>query len=314
MTEPEIQVAAAVLLRSDGACLLAQRPAGKIWAGYWEFPGGKLEAGESAAQALRRELREELGIEVTAASPWLTRVFDYPHGRVRLHFFRVWRWQGEPYPHEGQQFSWQQPAALNLAPVLPANAPILRALTLPPVYAISQAAELGAVEFLHRLERALQRGLKLVQLREKALDAAALTGLAQTVIALAHGYGAQVLLNGDIELAQKLGADGVQLTSRQLAELKARPPLPWCAASCHDAAELAQAAALGCDFALLSPVLPTASHPGAPHLGWTRFAELAADSPIPLYALGGLVPGDVMQAQQHGAHGIALLRQAWLAD
>jgi 8-oxo-dGTP diphosphatase len=128
---------------------------------------------------------------------------------------------------------------------------------------------------------------------------------------LAHECGAKVLLNGDVALAQEVRADGVQLTSIQLAELKARPEIDWCAASCHSADELRRAETLGCDFALLSPVLPTKSHPGAPHLGWEKFAAMAAGSTIPVYALGGLNQEDMQTAWQHGAHGIALLRQAW---
>lgn len=306
-----VEVAAAVLQRSDGPFLLAQRPKDKISAGYWEFPGGKVEAGESARDALVRELREELGIEVVTAYPWLTRVFTYPHATVRLSFFRVTDWSGQMHPHEGQQFSWQAATEVTVTPVLPANAPILRALELPSLYAISNAAELGVKEFMQRLEAALRNGLRLVQLREKSLAGDELRELAQRVVELAHTHDARVLLNGDVALAQEVGADGVQLTSAQLVQLTERPAVDWCAASCHSIEELRRAEALGCDFAMLSPVLPTKSHPGAAHLGWENFSSLAAGSSIPVYALGGLTQGDMTTAWQHGAHGIALLRQAW---
>jgi 8-oxo-dGTP diphosphatase len=307
-----VEVSAAVLQRNDGSFLLAQRPLGKIWAGYWEFPGGKVEVGENAHHALVRELREELGITVQTAYPWLTRVFTYPHATVRLNFFRVTAWSGDLHPHEGQQFSWQQPAKVSVQPVLPANAAILRALELPTLYAISNTAELGAETFLARLEARLDAGLRLIQLREKSLGQDELRDLARRVVAMALARGAKVLLNGDAALAREVGADGVQLTSMQLAELHDRPVVDWCAASCHCAADLRRAEALGCDFALLSPVLPTQSHPGAPHLGWDAFAAIAADSSIPVYALGGLTHEDMRCAWQHGAHGIALLRQAWV--
>ncbi len=318
-----VEVSAAVLQRPDGSFLLAQRPADKIWAGYWEFPGGKVEPGETAHHALVRELREELGIEVQTAYPWLTRVFTYPHATVRLNFFRVTEWSGELHPHEGQQFAWQknppQPpfakvgSRCSVSPILPANAPILRALELPTLYAISNAAELGTEEFITRLQAKLDAGLRLVQLREKHLARDELRALAQRVVALAHARGAKVLLNGDVELAQEVGADGVQLTSAQLANLTERPAVDWCAASCHNAEELRRAEALGCDFALLSPVLPTKSHPGAQHLGWDNFAAIAAGAAIPVYALGGLTDGDMRTAWIRGAHGIALLRQAWVS-
>ena len=297
--------------RPDNSFLLAQRPPDKIWAGYWEFPGGKVEPGETPGHALVRELREELGITVETAYPWITRVFTYPHATVRLNFFRVTAWSGELHPHEGQQFAWQHPPEVLVSPILPANAPILRALELPPLYAISNAAELGVEEFLRRLEAALSKGLRLVQLREKHLPRDELRELARRVVAQAHAHGAKVLLNGDVELAQEVGADGVQLTGTQLAQSGERPAVAWCAASCHSAEELRRAEALGCDFALLSPVLPTKSHPGAPHLGWDSFASIAAGSSIPVYALGGLTHDDMQSAWQHGAHGISLLRQAW---
>jgi len=308
-----IEVSAAVLDRPDGTFLLAQRPPDKIWAGYWEFPGGKIEPGETAHDALVRELREELGIEVKTAYPWLTRVFTYPHATVRLHFFRVTAWTGELHPHEGQQFSWQRASEVLVNPILPANSPILRALELPAVYAISNAAELGVEPFLARLQARLEAGLRLVQLREKPLSGDVLRELALRAVKLAHAHGARVLLNGDMALAQEVGADGVQLTAAQLAELTERPAVDWCAASCHSAAELRRAQALGCDFALLSPVLPTQSHPGAPHLGWENFAAITSGSSIPVYALGGLTLGDMQLAWKHGAHGIALLRQAWVS-
>ena len=308
-----IEVSAAVLQRPDGSFLLAQRPADKIWAGYWEFPGGKVEQGESAYKALVRELREELGIEVKAAYPWLTRVFIYPHATVRLSFFRVTDWTGELHPHEGQQFSWQQPRQVLVSPILPANTPILRALELPDLYAISNAAELGVEVFLSRLEAKLDGGLGLIQLREKNMPGDEFRVLAQRVLKLAHARGAKVLLNGDVQLAQELGADGVQLSAQQLVELQERPALDWCAASCHNIEELCRAQDLDCDFALLSPVLPTLSHPGAPHLGWDSFAAIAGGVSIPVYALGGLTDGARQIAWQHGAHGISLLRQAWLS-
>ncbi|MGA7593627.1 MAG: Nudix family hydrolase [Gallionella sp.] len=306
-----VEVAAAVLQRPDGTFLLAQRPPDKIWAGYWEFPGGKIEHGETPYHALVRELREELGITVTTAYPWLTRVYAYPHATVRLHFFRVTAWGGELHPHEGQQFSWQHVHEVTVAPVLPANGPILRSLSLPTLFAISNVAELGEDEFLRRLSVALDNGLRLVQLREKNYSRDALRALALKMLPLLRRHDARLIVNADIALCKEIGADGVQLTGTQLAGLNERPDVDWCAASCHNAAELHRAEQLGCDFALLSPVQATQSHPGAPHLGWENFTAIAAGAAIPVYALGGLTRADMQIAWQHGAHGISLLRQAW---
>jgi 8-oxo-dGTP diphosphatase len=306
-----IEVVAAVLTQPDGRVLLAQRPPGKVYAGHWEFPGGKVEPGESLEAALARELHEELGIVVSPTSRWITRIFEYPHATVRLNFFRVFEWQGEPHPHEGQIFSWQRPDAVEVTPLLPANFPILKALSLPPVLGITHAESLGTDTFLARLDVALANGLRLIQLRDKTLPDDARLALARETVRRAHGHGARVLVNGTLELARAAGADGVHLDSSAAASLAARPDCDWVGVSCHDGTELAHAAAIGADFALLSPVLPTLTHPGAPTLGWEAFSAFAAASPIPVYGLGGLGRDDVVLAQSHGAHGVALLRGAW---
>lgn len=306
-----VHAAVAVIQRTDGCVLLGQRPQGKPWAGWWEFPGGKIEAGEAAVDALGRELDEELGIEVIEATPWLTRVFAYPERTVQLHFFMVRQWRGEPHGREGQQLAWQQPGDLSVGPMLPANLPIVEALQLPPVYAISNLAELGEARFIAALEKALQQGLRLVQWREPDLPPAHREALLQQVLELANRYGARVLVNADIALARATGAHGVHLPARALMAMQQKPAGLCCAASCHTVEELAQAARLEIDFVVLSPVLPTPSHPGAATLGWTAFAEMVADYPIPVYALGGMRDEHLHTAWLHGAHGIAMQRGVW---
>jgi len=308
-----IEVVAAVIQRDDGRFLLGQRPAGKVYAGYWEFPGGKIEPGESAGAALRRELHEELGIDAVRHYPWLTRDYDYAHAAVRLRFFRVTGWTGTLHGRENQRFAWQTPDAISVDPVLPANGPILRALQLPSIYGITHVAELGEPEFQRRLELALGGGLRLLQVREKALAPGTLEPLAARLIARAHAHGARALLNGDVELARRVGADGVHLTSAALARLHERPAMDLVGASCHDERELARAQALGADFAVLGPVQPTPSHPEAAGIGWSRFAALVRDCTLPVYALGGLKRDGLEQAWRCGAHGVALMRGAWAA-
>jgi 8-oxo-dGTP diphosphatase len=165
--------------------------------------------------------------------------------------------------------------------------------------------------FLTKLDVALANGLKLIQIREKDMPAAEFHAFAHEVTQRAHAQQAYTIINSDIALAQAIGADGVQLTASQLNQLDTRPDLLWVGASCHNADELDRAEQLGCDYALLSPVLPTASHPGAPTLGWDEFTRLSQQRSLAILALGGLRPADLMTAQQHGAHGIALLRGAW---
>jgi 8-oxo-dGTP diphosphatase len=308
---PALAVVAAVLRRGDGAVLLAERPPGRVAAGFWEFPGGKIEAGESAERALAREIREEIGIEVREAWPWISFEHGPAERRVHLYFHRVTRWEGEPRPCEGQRLAWVDPAAPAVAPLLPANDRMLRALTLPGIYAITDAARHGIAAFMPRLEAALERGVRLVQVRERGLDRAQQLDFVRAVVARARVHGARVLVNGDEALAFEGGADGVHLRAEQLMAATAAPRIGFWGASCHDGRELAQAAALGADFAVLSPVLPTASHPGDPGMGWAAFASRLLDCPLPVYALGGMREDLYDMATRQGAHGIALLRGIW---
>ncbi len=311
MTERIVPVAAAVVTRPDGKVLLAQRPSGKAYAGYWEFPGGKLEPGETPRQALDRELAEELGLTVLRAAPWLVQRFDYPHARVELHFFRVFEWTGEPVGHDGQAFSWQTPGRFDVKPLLPANSLVLRALVLPGVCGITMASDMGTAAFLARAAAALNGGLKLIQVREKDWPEAEQRALCLSVRELARPHGARVLLNGSAERARAWGCDGVHWTSASLAAATARPDGLSCSASCHTRDDVARAGALGLDFALLGPVLPTPTHEGAAVLGWDGFAEVTAGATLPVFALGGLAHGDIDTAIAHGAHGVALRRGAW---
>jgi 8-oxo-dGTP diphosphatase len=299
-----VEVAAAVIQRADGAFLLARRPAGKVYAGYWEFPGGKVEAGEPAERALARELHEELGIEVGVAYPWITRVYAYAHATVRLNFFRVTSWKGDPHPREGQAIAWERAGAVAAEPMLPANAPVLSALALPYEYAITDAQSRGAGPMLARIRERLDVGLKLLQVRDKDLPQR--EEFARAVLQLARQRGAKVLINGGPDLA-----DGVHYTAAQLMRLAERPGIGLAGASCHSAAELQRAMSLELDLAVLGPVKPTPSHPGAATLGWDGFARIARGASIPVYAIGGMRHGDLETAWHAGAHGVAMVSGAW---
>lgn len=317
------EAAVGIIQRDNGLVLLGERPVGKPWAGYWEFPGGKVEPNETPAQALKRELQEELGITVTRYYPWLTRSYDYeakydafgalesPAKTVKLHFFIVVAWQGEASGLENQALSWQNPAEITVGPMLPANAPILTALTLPPIYAITNLSELGEDLFFAHLKLALNNGLMMIQVREKQLSTKDLMLFAAHVIEIAAPYQVKVFINTDLNLARTLNATGVHLNSQQLMQLQIKPEGLLCGASCHNPQELAQAARLGLDYVMLSPVQATLSHEDAEPLGWDTFADLITGYSLPVFALGGLQVNDLHTARLHGAHGIAMQRRVW---
>jgi 8-oxo-dGTP diphosphatase len=303
------EVAAAVIEKPDGEFLLAQRPAGKVYPGFWEFPGGKIETGETPRAALDRELEEELGIRVREATPWITRVYAYTHATVRLHFYRVSAWEGEPRPLEDQAIRWQQVVAPDVSPMLPANAPVLAALALPTVMVLSDCASQGVEAWIQQLAARVTSERLLVQIREKDAERQRVQHIVSRALARAEPFGSRIVVNSDCGAHPQ--CSGIHLTSRALMEAQARPASPLVGASCHDERELSQAEKLGLDYAVVGPVKATASHPGAQPLGWPRFGELAANRAMPVYAIGGLSRADLPAARARGAHGIALLRAAF---
>jgi 8-oxo-dGTP diphosphatase len=310
-----LHVVAGVLQDDSGRVLLAQRPQGKHYAGYWEFPGGKVEPGETAEAALRRELREELGIEVDACAPLIRIPWRYPGAApLVLDVHRVLAFRGAPRALDVQALRWDLPAALCLDDMPPADHPAVAALRLPAYYAITPEPLAGSADaFLQQLDLALAGGLRLLQLRSKAASRERLRPLAREALRRARAAGAQLVINGDLELARELDADGVHLTAAQLRTVRERP-LPrqrWVGASCHDAEELATAARLGADFAVLGPVLPTPSHPQTPAIGWERFAAWVDAAPLPVYALGGVGPSQLAVARQAGGQGVAGISAFW---
>ncbi len=310
-------VAVGLLTKPDGTFLMASRPAGKGWEGWWEFPGGKIEANETPKQALKRELQEELSITPTQMQAWLIRRYDYPATHdseaksVELHFYFVTRWQGTLNALEGQQLSWQNPANVTVSPVLFANVLIMNALALPSIYAITNVAEMGEQAFLIALENQLNQGLKLIQIREKQLSDESLKRFAKKVIDLTKPYGAKVLINANVDLARELNVDGVHLPSYDLMKCSNKPSGLMVAASCHNALELSHAQNLGLDFVVVSPVMPTLSHENGVILGWKAFEQMIKNCNLPVYALGGLNELGLSQALSCGARGIAMQRAIW---
>jgi 8-oxo-dGTP diphosphatase len=313
-----VHVVAGVLVDGAGRVLIQRRAQGTHQGGLWEFPGGKREPGESRHAALVRELAEELGIVAHDMHPLICLDHDYAGLRVRLDVWRVSGWSGQVRAQEGQPLAWVAPAQLAQYDFPAADRPVLGALKLPASCLVTPPPGADDVAWLDAIARAAGAGVGLVQVRAPGLGQPRLARLTRAAVACCArtAPAARVLVNADPALALDAGAHGVHLDSRRLWQCRARvlPEALLVGASCHDAADLAQAARVGADFALLGPVAATTTHPGAVPLGWRTFALLAHRAPLPVYALGGLGPADLAQARRHGAQGIAAMRGLWPAS
>jgi 8-oxo-dGTP diphosphatase len=307
-----IHVVAGVIRNNDGEILTTLRHDHLHQGGLWEFPGGKLEVDESRLNGLKRELSEELAIEVQAATPLIQVPHHYEDRSVLLDIWEVTQFSGDPQGAEGQQLRWSKIDALTAKEFPAADRPVLTALQLPDRYLITGKAE-GRDDFLQKLERVLEQGIQLVQFRAPELEQEPYLELARAVIEKAHGYNARVLLNGDPAWVSQVGADGIHLNGHRLKELSGRPfeENLLVSASLHNADEIQRAADIGVDFAVLSAVLPTKTHPDREPLGWDYFAELVAAAPYPVYALGGVDQKHIQQARERGGHGVAAIRAFW---
>lgn len=315
-----LHVAAAAIFDEHGRVLIAQRPTHVHQGGLWEFPGGKVEAGETVREALARELHEELGIDVQQARPLIRVRHDYSDKSVLLDVWRVDDFSGETLSvalsvsergREGQPLVWVQPHELSVYDFPAANIPIVTAVQLPDYYLVTPNPDDDFPAFLAQLETRLRDGIQLVQLRAKTLSDIDYLALAKQCQSLCEQHDAALMLNADPGLVAEVGAAGVHLDSGRLASLSERPDVKWVSASCHSPEQLRQAEKLGADFVMLSPVAATASHPDIVPLGWEQFQVLADLAHCPVYALGGMTPADLQQAFAHGAQGVAAIRALW---
>lgn len=312
--EPDrgVHVVAGILIE-DQRVFLTRRPPGTHLAGKWEFPGGKVMPGEDAYAALRRELAEEIGIEVLQAIPYTQIHHHYSDKDVYLDVWRVSNFRGKPHGREGQDAQWHQIENLRPSVFPAADQLVVRRLQLPRLYAISAAGRIGAQRWLALLEQAVDAGLQLLQLREPDMAHAEFEKLAHDAIEICHARGARVMVNDSPALAVSLKADGVHLNSVRLREYQHRPLAEdlLVGASCHTAGELHCAQQISADLIAIGAVKSTGSHPHATPLGWDAFAQLSALTKIPVYALGGLSAQDMTDAQEHGAHGLAMISALW---
>lgn len=312
-----LRVAVGVLRHPDGRVLVAERDHRRHQGGRLEFPGGKCDPEEAASVALERELREEVGITVTASEPLIRVRHDYGDRRVELETFLVTGWRGEPHGAEGQAIRWTDPGDLTADRFPAANRPILATLTRPPLCLITPDVDAvpAADDLLSGLDRAMTpRSVGLVQLRRRDRGSPAWRALAAATAELCAARGVGLVVNGTPDLLEGLPEEvGLHLPAGALRELSSRPVAPGrlLGCACHDAAEIARAERVGVDQVLIGPVRPTRTHPGATTLGWDGLATLAARTTLPVYALGGLRAADLARARQSGAIGVAGIRGFW---
>ena len=302
-----LHVAVGVIKDSEGRVLISLRHDKAHQGGLWEFPGGKVEPGESVEQALARELKEELGISVLEIAPLIKVEHQYVDLKVLLDVWLVTLFSGQPVGREGQDILWVNPENLADYSFPAANASIIVAASLPDEYAILNAEE--DVDLLNDLNTVLDNGVTLIQARLKRLSEKEVMQFFELAIPLCKEKGAKLLVNSAVMNSECINVDGIHLTSLDLLALKQRPAgYEWVAASCHNRVELQHAAQIGVDFVVLAPVLPTNTHPEAGAMGWDKFEALTASVNIPVFALGGLTKQDKSISLRAGAQGIAGIR------
>ncbi|MBT3812897.1 MAG: Nudix family hydrolase [Gammaproteobacteria bacterium] len=299
-----VDVAIGVVRDKIGRILIARRKDDAHLGGFWEFPGGKFEGDEDASEALNRELFEELNIKPKSSSSLIKVNYSYPDINVQLHVREVHDFEGTPVSREGQSLKWLTLHELNNYTFPEANKPILSAIKLGRQYAIIGGKSVP--EVLLELDDIAKQGVSLVQIRVKGLSELDTEKILEAARIRCHELSLTYLINSQMPVKNNQVDEGVHLTSSDLMSLSQRPEnTGFVGASCHSLQELRKVEELALDFAVLSPVMPTSSHPEARALGWQQFGDWVAEVNIPVFALGGIRKQDFEQAITSGAQGIS---------
>ncbi len=331
-----IHVAVAVILNSSNKVCISLRHNNAHQGGLWEFPGGKVESNETVEQALVREIKEELGLDVQQSRRLITVWHDYKDIKVCLQVFKVLSYQGEAYSVEGQQIKWVDILSLTEFDFPAANLPIIKALQIPDRYLIT-GKFIDLEDFRNKLQKALElnsdgKGIELVQLRLKndsLKDIAQTQTQIQTEIQAILNTASEICKQASVKLMLNLSAEnlnvaelsaidfsGFHADSKTLNTLTPEdhskyPAGKLFSASCHSAEELEKAVQLKADFVVLSPVQKTASHPELDAMGWQKFSDMVEKVPMPVFALGGVAEKDLETAWSYGGQGIAAISAFW---
>jgi 8-oxo-dGTP diphosphatase len=309
-----VSVSVGVLHQKSGLYLIALRNANRSFSGCWEFPGGKIEYGESPVQALKRELYEEVGVKIgTGHFPLINFTHEYADFIVDMHVYSIEEWHGSPIGCDGQKLMWVTLEELLSTKMPAANRSIKLALSLPTTSLITPDFDGDESSYLNQLETCLRSGVKLVQLRMSESSTVCVARVAKAALVMCKSYEAKLLINNESALVQQLGADGVHLPSSILRVLNERPvPQQFLlSTSCHNKSEVVHANKMGVDFGYVCPVKHPFSHESQSVLGWDSAAKLASLATFPVFALGGLNRNDIKRAGQLGFQGVSMVTALW---
>jgi len=304
-----LNVAVGIIKNQFGEILISQRSKQAYQGGLWEFPGGKLESGESSYQALKRELFEELGITILSAKPFLEITHQYADLSVFLDIFVVDAFHGEPKGMEMQAIKWVAISDLKQYQFPAANKKIVDTLRLPNCYPIVDESHGDEAAMLQHLNRLICKGYTMIQLRAKSFQKVQFNDLAKQAIKICEENNVTLFLNTNLANALALKASVVHLSWNTFNDLSGSMPAEMAfGVSCHSREQLEKAHQAGALFAVLSPVKQTLTHIDSKALGWAGFGKLVESLPMPVYALGGVGPEDLEQAVEEGAHGVSGIR------
>lgn len=312
MSSP-VHVAVAAIIDPDDRVLITLRHQNSHQGGLWEFPGGKVEQGESVLQALHREIEEEVGLVVEKAEPLIRIHHDYSDKQVLLDVWSVTKFSGVARGRESQEWQWVEKDKLTSYSFPAANLPIIQAVQLPDYYLITPEPGKDKSLYLRQLEGALKQGIELVQFRAKSLPDTDYRNMAADVLGVCRENAARLILNANVDMLEHVPADGIHLTSARLLQYQARPlgSRYLISASCHNEQQIKLAERSHMDFAVVAPVLATTSHPQVKPLGWAEFNRLATAARIPCYALGGMSIHHASRSRELGGQGIAAISSLW---
>ena len=306
-----VRVALGVIKNKANEILLANRGKGSHLAGYWEFPGGKVEEQESFKMALRRELLEEVGIQVERIQKIIEFVYSYDDRRIHFQVFKVFKYYNRAVDNEGQRLDWVHLNELHKIQLPPANKMIINALHFPSLYMIADQ-QYFENDLLINVEQRLVAGIKLIQYRAHQSNRSEYVTMAKSIRELCDRYGAMMICNCELEWVEEITPHGVHLTSSRLAEVvttaKHIPSNCYFSASCHSREEVELANQLAVQCILIGPVHHTNSHQNARNLEWEGFNKLCSFANMPAYALGGVSMSERQVAIAYGAQGIAGIR------